>query len=144
MNITLRVPGGIPLMTIVYKYNSNKVTVFIGTEGSGSTSLGDTCLSRFPDIYYNASVRPVVCPQLLGRYLNACNEIHIHNRMRQYNTALDKYWVTRSGYFRLSTTVELVMGITYWKLLFCHGISEKLWARNFQPESTTTGCLMTD
>ena len=45
--------------------------------------------------------------------------------MRQYDIAIDKYWVTQSGYFRLSTTVALGMGITYGKLLLCHGISQE-------------------
>ena len=35
---------------------------------------------------------------------------------------LDKYWVTQSGYFRLATEVALGMGITYGKLLYCHGV----------------------
>ena len=44
--------------------------------------------------------------------------------MWQSYLALDKYWVTHSGYFRLATTVVLVMGITYGKLLFCRCITE--------------------
>ena len=42
--------------------------------------------------------------------------------MHQYEIALDKYWVTQSGYFRLVTTVVLGMGITYGKLYLCHGL----------------------
>ena len=44
--------------------------------------------------------------------------------MRQYDLALEKYWVTYSGYFRLETTVSLSMVITYGKLICCHGVSE--------------------
>ena len=33
--------------------------------------------------------------------------------------------MTQSGYFRLSTTVALGMGITDGKLLFCHGFSKE-------------------
>ena len=32
--------------------------------------------------------------------------------------------MTQSGYFRLATTVALGMGITYGKLLYCHGVAE--------------------
>ena len=32
--------------------------------------------------------------------------------------------MTKSGYFILATKVTLRMGITYFKILFCHGISE--------------------
>ena len=49
--------------------------------------------------YSNVSVLPVVSPQFLGSYLNACNEIDNHNRMRNYHLALETYWVTQSGYF---------------------------------------------
>ena len=43
--------------------------------------------------------------------------------MLQSGLALDIYQVTQTGYFRLVTTVVLGMGISYGKLLFCHGIS---------------------
>ena len=44
--------------------------------------------------------------------------------MRQSDIALEKYWVTHSGYFRLATTVALGMVITDGKLLYCHGVAE--------------------
>ena len=64
-----RVPGDIPLM------DSRKVLGFIATEGYGSTEPGDTYVSRFPDIFSNVSVGPVVLPHFLGRYLNFCNAV---------------------------------------------------------------------
>ena len=70
---TPRFPGESSLLSIGYKYNSRKVLVFIATEGAGSTEPGDPYLSRFPDIYSNVYVRPVVLPHFLGRYFNACN-----------------------------------------------------------------------
>ena len=60
-------------MDIGYKYNSSKVLGFIGTKVDGSTEPSYPYLSRFTDIYSNVSVRPVVRPNLLGRYFNACN-----------------------------------------------------------------------
>ena len=44
--------------------------------------------------------------------------------MRNSELALEKYWETESGYFILTITVALGMGIEDGKLLFCHGISE--------------------
>ena len=38
--------------------------------------------------------------------------------------ALDKDWVTQSGYFILATTVEFGRGITYGKLLYFHNAVE--------------------
>ena len=82
MKSTPRVPGGIPLMTIEYKYIYRKVQGSIATESAGSNEPGNPYLSRFPDIYYDVYVRPVVRPQLLVRYFNACNAIDNHSRMR--------------------------------------------------------------
>ena len=76
-----------------------------------------------PEIYSNVSLCPVVRPQFLGRYYNTCNVIYNHNRMRHYDIALEEYWVTQSGYFRLATTVALGIGIKDGKLLYCHGVS---------------------
>ena len=92
--------------------------------GGGSNKPVDPYLSRFPDIYYNMYVHPVVNPHFPDRYLNAFNESDNHNRIWQYDLALDKYGVKQSGYFILETTVSLGMGITDEKLLFYHGISE--------------------
>ena len=117
MKSTQRVPGGKPILAIGYKYNYRKILGFIATEGYGSTEPGDTYLSLFPEIYSNVSVCPVICTHLLGRYLNACNAIENCNRMRQFDKALQKYWVTQSGYFRLAATVALGMVITDGNLL---------------------------
>ena len=89
-----RVSGGVTLMEIGCKYNSRNFLGFIATGGGGSTEPGDPCLSCFPEFFSNVSVHPVVRPHLLGRYLNACNAIENHNRMRHSDLALEKYWLT--------------------------------------------------
>ena len=124
MGSTPRVPGGRPLLAIGYKYNSRKVLGFIATEWAGSNEPGNSYLSCFPDIYSNFYVRPVVHPHSLVRYLNAYHAIENKDRMRNLELALDKYWVTQKGYFRLATTVALGMGIVDGKLLYCHGVAE--------------------
>ena len=121
---TPRFPCETSLLTIGYKYNFRKVLGFIATEGSGTTEPGDPYLSRFPEIYSNVSVFPFVRTHLLGRYFNTCNAIENHNRMRQSDLSLEKYWVTQSGYFRLATTMALGMDITYGKILYCNGVAE--------------------
>ena len=94
MKSTPRSPGERPTLAIGYKYNYTKVLGCIATEVAGSTEPGDPYLYRFPEIYYNVYVCPVVHTHLLGRYFNACNAIDNHNRMRQSDLPLDKYWVT--------------------------------------------------
>ena len=44
--------------------------------------------------------------------------------MGQSDLSLEKYRVTQSGYFRLTATVALGMGITDGKLLYCHDVEE--------------------
>ena len=124
MKSTPRFPVGIPLLAIGYNYNYSKVLWFIANDGDGITEPGDPYLSRFPEIYSNVSIWPVVCPNLLGRYFNACNAIGNHTRIRWSDLALDKYWVTQSGHFRLATKLALGMGITDGKLLYCHVVSD--------------------
>ena len=129
---TPRVPCGRPIVAIGYKYNSRKVLGFIATKGDGSTEPGDLYLSLFTDIYYNVSVRPIIYPQMLDRYFNACNSIYKISRIQQSDLAQDKYGVTQSGDFRLATTVALGMGITDGKLLFCHRISKESLDKKIQ------------
>ena len=131
MKSTPRFPGEQPLLAIGYKYSSMNPLWFIATEGGGSNDPGDPYLSRFPDIYSNVSVFPVVLPHLLGSYLNACNAIYNHNRIRKSDLALDKDWVTQSGYFRLAATVTLGTVITYGKLLYCHDVAEGNMEKKF-------------
>ena len=65
-------------------------------------------------------------PHMLNRNFNSCNTINSNNRMRKSELGLEKYWVTRSGYFRLMNTVVLGAVIVDANLLFCRAIS---WQR---------------
>ena len=125
MKSTPRVPGDRPLTAIGYRYRSYKVIGFIANEGARITEPDVPYLSHYPDDYSNVSICPVVSTHTISRYLSACNAIDIRKRVRQSDLALEKYWVTQSGYFTLATTVALGMGITDGKLLLCHGISEQ-------------------
>ena len=111
-------------MSIGYKYNSRRVLFIFSDEGYIRTDTGDICLYCFYDNYSSFSDFLVVYPCIVYSGLNSCNAIYQHNNMCKYDLALEKYWVTQSGYFRLATTVALDMGITYGKLLFCHSISQ--------------------
>ena len=105
-------PGGITLVNIGYKYNPRKVLGLIATDGSGSTELDYLYLSGFPEIYFNISINPVVCPNFISRHFNAYNAIGDHNSMHHSDLVIDKYRVTQSGYIRLITKVLFGMGIT--------------------------------
>ena len=92
-----RVSGDKPLTVIGYKYRYHTVLGFIAMKGGWSTEPGEPYLSHYPDNYSNVSICTVPPPQVIGRYFSACNEIENHNRMRESDIALDKYWLTQSG-----------------------------------------------
>ena len=105
MKSTPIIPCYIPLMSIRYKNNYWKVLGFIATEGAGSTDPGGNSLYHFPDNYSNVYIIPFDHPNMIGRYLNACNLMYNHNRVRPSDLALEKYWVTQSGSLRISRWV---------------------------------------
>ena len=126
MKSTPKVPWDRPLIDIGYKYNSQKVLWLIATEGYGNTDPGYPYSYLLPDTYFNVSIWPVVCTNIIGRYFNACNEICQHKMMQPYDLALEEYWVTHSVYFRLAVIVALGAWITDSKLLLCNDISEQI------------------
>ena len=64
-------PVEILLMSTRYKYNYQKVLIFIANEGAGGTVPGDTYLYCFPDTSSNVSIYPVVCTCMICKYFNA-------------------------------------------------------------------------
>ena len=61
------VPGGSPLISIGYKYNAQKVLSFIVTDNAGSTKTGIPYLSKYPDQFTNAAIRPVSRPLVMSK-----------------------------------------------------------------------------
>ena len=134
MKSTPRFTVGRPLIEIEYKQNSRKVRGFIATEGVGIIEPGDPYLSHFHDIYSNVDICPSVCPHLIGRYFNACNLIYNHNMIRQYDLALDKYWVTHNGYFRLATNAvseSISQRIFFFPLFYFLVLEDKVFLPSF-------------
>ena len=123
--------GDVPIMAIEYNYRSQKVPGFIAMEGGGSTVPGVPYLSSYPGNYSNVYIHPILCPNIICRNLISFNAIYNHNRMWNCDLALEKYWVTQSGYFSFATTVALGVGIIDGKILFCHGISENQGKEDF-------------
>ena len=119
------VPDDRPLTETEYKCIYQKILGFIDTEGYGITEPGVPYLSSYPRSYSYLYIFLVIRTRVIVKYFSACNEIETDNRMCQSDLVLYKYWMTQSGYFVLLTTVALVIGITYGKLLFCNIISEQ-------------------
>ena len=57
---------------------------------------------------------------LLCQFFSAGNEVDSHNTSRQYDLALEKWWVTQCGWLRVCTEVAMGMTITNcWKMFRC-------------------------
>ena len=115
-------PGGRPLIAIGYKYNAQKVISFIVTNNAGSTRTGIPYLSKYPDQFTNVSIRPVARSLVMSKVFSAVNEVDSHNKSRQSDLALKKWWVTQCGWLRLCTTVAMVTTITNCWKLFRYGV----------------------
>ena len=110
------VPGDRPLIAIGYKYNVRKVLSFIVTYNTGSTNNGIPYLYNYPDQFTNVAIRPVAHPLVVSKK-SAVNEVDSHNKSRQSDLALEKWWVTQCGWLWLCTTVAMGMAINNcWKL----------------------------
>ena len=113
-------------MAIGNKYKYWKVLGFVATERADNTNTGYTYLYCFIGTYYILSIFLVVCPHITRKYFNYSNVIEQHNKIRQYDLVIDKYWAKQNGYFILVTTVSSGTVVTDTKFSLCHGISEKI------------------
>ena len=56
------------------------------------------------------------------KFFRYFNEVDSHNKSRNSDLAMDKFWVTQYGWLRLFTKVSMGMTIAnLWKL-FCYGV----------------------
>ena len=72
------VPGGRPLLSIGYKYNSQKVLSFIVTDNAGSIQTGLPYLSKYPDQFTNVAICPVAGLLVMAKFFGAVNEVESH------------------------------------------------------------------
>ena len=81
------------------------VCVFLGSWNSGSSTLGEPYVAKWPDKYGNIKQRPVPRPDIVGKYYRVSNKIDTHNQLRQNELALEQLWRTFDPWFRLDTTL---------------------------------------
>ena len=132
--------GENPLLAIGYKYNSWTVLSFVATAGVGSTMLGITYLSKYPDQLSNVSIRPVYLPLLVSKFFGSVYEVESYNKSRQLDIAPENFWVKKCDWIWLCTTVAMGMKITNCWKLFRYGVKRAtktslLASENFRNES---------
>jgi hypothetical protein len=75
---------------------------------------------RFTDAYSNVCIRKVQRPAIISTFFNDSNYVDSHNHVRQYESALEKKWLTQDPFFRLHTTLTGMMVADVWKLASFH------------------------
>ena len=58
----------------------------------------------------------------MSRFFNAVNKVDSHNKSRQYDLALEKWWVNQCYWLQLCTTAAMAMNITNCWKLFRYGV----------------------
>ena len=115
-------PNGVPLVAIGYRYSRKTTLYFVATENAGSTAKGDSYIMKYTDSYGNICTRLVDRPDLISKFFATSNTIDTHNQLRQFNLALEKKWLTKNPYFRLSTTLLGINVVDTYHLSSWHGV----------------------
>ena len=69
------------------------------------------------------------------------NEVDSHNKSRQSDLALEKWWVNQCGWLRLCTTISMGMTITNcWKLFRC-GVKREHYENRLVSENSRKDLL---
>ena len=74
------VHGGRPLITIDYNYKTQKFLSFIVTEDKGIKNSVIRSLSKYPDQFYNFSIRPVDLPLIMSKLFGSVIDVDTHKK----------------------------------------------------------------
>jgi len=92
------------------------------THKAGRTTPGNPYDMRYTDGFGNLCTRDVERPDVISTFFENSNVIDSHNQCRQSNLALEKKWLTKDAYFRLTTTHIGINVVDTYKLADFHGI----------------------
>jgi hypothetical protein len=95
----------VKLVAIGYRYSRKTILHFVMTENAGDTSEGDPYEMKYTDTYGNICTRYVDRPEVVSKFFASSNVIDTHNQLRQDLLQLEKTWLTKNPFFRLSTTL---------------------------------------
>jgi hypothetical protein len=95
----------VKLVAIGYRYSRKTILHFVLTENAGDTSEGEPYEMKYTDNYGNICTRYVDRPEVVSKFFASSNVIDTHNQLRQDLLQLEKTWLTKNPYFRLSTTL---------------------------------------
>ena len=71
------------------------------------------------------TTRRVQRPAVISSYYKGANVIDVHNQLRQGTLGYEKFWLTRTPWFRIVTTIVFGMTLTDAFLLTKHAVKTK-------------------
>jgi len=77
---------------------------------------------KYTDDFGNLCSREVDRPSVISHFFGDSNTIDSYNKAWQANLALEKKWLTKDPWFRLTTTLIGINVTDAWKLASFHGI----------------------
>ena len=92
------------MVTIGYRYSHKMILHFVMTENAGKTGQGDPYEMKNTDSYGNICTHIVDWPDVVSKFFASSNVIDTHNQLRQDLLQLEKKWLTKNPFFRLTTT----------------------------------------
>jgi hypothetical protein len=92
------------------------------THKAGRTTPGNPYVMRFTDGFGNLCTRDVERPDVISTFFENSNKIDSHNQCRQSNLALEKKWLTKDAFFRLTTTHLGINIVDTYKIADFHGV----------------------
>jgi len=95
----------VPLIAVGYRYSRKTVLHFILTKKAGSLKEGKPYEMKYTDSYGNVCTRYVDRPDAISKFFASSNVIDTHNQLRQDLLQLEKKWLTKNPYFRLTTSL---------------------------------------
>jgi hypothetical protein len=113
-------PNNVPLIALGYRYSRNTTLCFVMTSRAGSTNAGNPYIMKYTDGFGNLCQREVERPEVISKFFSESNTIDSHNQVRQSNLALEKKWLTKDPFFRLTTTLIGICVADTWKLADFH------------------------
>ena len=132
------VPGYIPLLVLVYNYNSLYVLSFVTTEGEAITKFVMNYLSHYPDQFANVAIWPTILPLIMYKFFESVNKIYSHKKFMLSNLALEKHWVIHCGWIYLCNTVAIGITFNIFGKYFIMGLREKIWQMYLSFMGSTT------
>ena len=95
----------VTLIAVGYRYSRKTVLFFLLTKNAGSLSEGKPYEMKYTDSYGNVCTRFVDRPDVISKFFATSNIIDTHNQLRQDLLQLEKKWLTKNPFFRLTTTL---------------------------------------